>query len=318
MKGTEKMISTRTAFGEALLELAQEGYDIMGVSADTSKSMGMVPLASEFPARWIDTGIAEQNMLLVAAGLASTGKIVFASSYSVFTSMRALEQLRTFIAYPNLNVKVIAGLGGFSAGIEGVTHVAMEDLGIVRSIPGVALVVPADSVATRLAARAAAEWEGPVYIRIGRGPSPVIFDDKYEFKIGKANYIENRGNDVGILATGLIINKAMLAMDLLDRQGIMASLIEIHSLKPIDKEAIISIARECGAILTVEEHNVIGGLGSAVAEILARHLPTPMEMVAAPDCYSESGLPEELRQKYGLTIKEIVESARRVIHRKRT
>jgi transketolase len=310
------MISTRAAFGEALLELAQEGYDVVGVSADTSKSMGMVPLSSEYPERWIDTGVAEQNMMLVAAGLASTGKIVFASSYSVFTSMRALEQIRTFIAYPNLNVKVVAGLGGFSAGIEGVTHVAMEDLGIIRSIPGVALVVPADSVSTRLATRAAAEWDGPVYIRIGRDASPVLFDENYRFEIGMANILEERGSSVGILVTGLILSEALAAMDLVEEQGIGATLLEIHTLKPIDEAAILSVARKCGAIVTVEEHNIIGGLGSAVAEVVSRHLPTPVEMVAVADCYSESGTPDGLRRAYGLTPEMIVEAVHRVIGRK--
>jgi transketolase len=311
-----EMISTRAAFGDALLGLAQEGYDVMGVSADTSKSMGMQPLADKYPERWIDTGVAEQNMMLVAAGLASTGKIVFASSYSVFTSMRALEQVRTFIAYPNLNVKVVAGLGGFSAGIEGVTHVAMEDLGILRSIPGIALIVPADANATRLATRAAAAWEGPVYMRIGRDASPVLFDENYRFKIGVANVLEERGNDVGILATGLILSEAMEAMDLLEQQGIKASLIEIHTLKPIDEEAILSLARTCGALVTVEEHNRIGGLGGAVAELLARNCPTPVEMVAAADGFSESDTPECLKKAYGLTTDAIVKAVHRVIERK--
>ena len=311
-----EMISTRAAFGEALLGLAQDGYDVVGVSADTSKSMGMEPLAGQYPERWIDTGVAEQNMMLVAAGLASTGKIVFASSYSVFTSMRALEQIRTFIAYPHLNVKVVAGLGGFSAGIEGVTHVAMEDLGIIRSIPGIALLVPADATATRLAARAAAEWDGPVYMRIGRDASPVMFDENYRFGIGVANVLEERGADVGILATGLILAEALAAMDLLEEQEIRASLIEVHTLKPIDEGAILSAAKKCGAIVTVEEHNIIGGLGSAVAEVLARHYPTPMEMVAAADGYSESDTPECLKKAYGLTPEAIVRGVHRVVGRK--
>jgi transketolase len=318
MSNKVEMISTRAAFGEALLELAQEGYDLVGVSADTSKSMGMAPLASEFPERWLDTGVAEQNMMLVASGLASTGKIVFASSYSIFTSLRALEQIRTFIAYPNLNVKVVAGLGGFSAGIEGVTHIAMEDLGIIRSIPGIALVVPADSTSTRLATRAAAEWSGPVYIRIGRDSSPVLFDESYNFEIGVANVLMDNGSDVGIFATGLILNEVFRVMDLLKKQGIKASLIEIHTLKPIDETTILSVARKCGAIVTVEEHNIIGGLGSAVAEILARQHPIPVEMVAAADCYSESGTPDDLRRTYGLTTEAIVDAVKRAIGRKCT
>jgi len=314
----DEMISTRKAFGDALLNLVQEGYDIIGISADTSKSMGMDLLAKEFPERWVDTGVAEQNMLLVAAGLASTGKIVFAASYSVFTSMRALEQLRTFIAYPKLNVKVVAGLGGFSAGIEGVTHVAMEDLGIVRSIPNISLIVPSDAIATQLATRAAAKWNGPVYMRIGRDASPVLFNDKYTFEIGKANILKTDGNDLAILVNGLLLYEAIKAMPLLENEGIEATLIEVHTLKPLDDATILNSAKDCGAIVTVEEHNIIGGLGSAVAEFLGRNYPIPIEMVASPDIFTESDTPENLKLNYGLTTESILQAARRAMRRKKT
>ena len=314
----DEIISTRKAFGDALLNLAREGYDVVGISADTSKSMGMDSLAKEFPERWIDTGIAEQSMLLIAAGLASTGKIVFAASYSVFTSMRALEQLRTFIAYPKLNVKVVAGLGGFSAGIEGVTHIAMEDLGIVRSIPNISLVVPSDAIATQLATRAAAEWNGPVYMRLGRDASPVLFDEKYTFEIGKANIINADGNDLAILVNGLLLHEAMEAIPLLKNEGIEATLIEVHTLKPLDDAAILKSAKDCGAIITVEEHNIIGGLGSAVAELLARNYPVPVEMVASPDRFAESDTPENLKLAYGLTTESVVQAARRALRRKKS
>jgi transketolase len=314
----DEMISTRKAFGDALLNLVREGYDIVGISADTSKSMGMDSLAIEFPERWIDTGVAEQSMLLIAAGLASTGKTVFAASYSVFTSMRALEQLRTFIAYPNLNVKVVAGLGGFSAGIEGVTHIAMEDLGIVRSIPNISLIVPSDAIATQLATRAAAEWHGPVYMRIGRDASPVLFDEKYTFKIGKANILNADGNDLAILVNGLLLYEAMEVMPLLKNEGIEATLIEVHTLKPLDDATILKSAKDCGAIVTVEEHNIIGGLGSAVAELLARNYPIPVEMVASPDRFAESDTPENLKLAYGLTTESILQAARRTLRRKKS
>jgi transketolase len=314
----DEMISTRKAFGDALLNLAREGYDIVGISADTSISMGMGPFAKEFPERWVDTGVAEQNMLLIAAGLASTGKTVFAASYSVFTSMRALEQLRTFIAYPKLNVKVVAGLGGFSAGIEGVTHIAMEDLGIVRSIPNICLVVPSDAIATQLATRATANWNGPVYMRIGRDASPVLFDEKYTFEIGKANIISADGNDLAILVNGLLLHEAIEAMPLLKNEGIEATLIEVHTLKPLDDATILKSAKDCGAIITVEEHNIIGGLGSAVAELLSRNYPVPVEMVASPDKFTESDTPENLKLAYGLTTESILHAARRVLRRKKS
>jgi len=314
----DEMISTRKAFGDALLNLAREGYDIVGISADTSISMGMGPFAKEFPERWVDTGVAEQNMLLIAAGLASTGKTVFAASYSVFTSMRALEQLRTFIAYPKLNVKVVAGLGGFSAGIEGVTHIAMEDLGIVRSIPNICLVVPSDAIATQLATRATANWNGPVYMRIGRDASPVLFDEKYTFEIGKANIISTDGNDLAILVNGLLLHEAIEAMPLLKNEGIEATLIEVHTLKPLDDTTILKSAKDCGAIITVEEHNIIGGLGSAVAELLSRNYPVPVEMVASPDKFTESDTPENLKLAYGLTTESILHAARRVLQRKKS
>jgi transketolase len=226
--------------------------------------------------------------------------------------------LRTFIAYPKLNVKVVAGLGGFSAGIEGVTHIAMEDLGIVRSIPNISLVVPSDAIATQLATRAAAEWNGPVYMRIGRDASPVLFDEKYTFEIGKANILNADGNDLAILVNGLLLYEAMEVMPLLKNEGIEATLIEVHTLKPLDDATILKSAKDCGAIVTVEEHNIIGGLGSAVAELLARNYPVPVEMVASPDRFAESDTPENLKLAYGLTTESILQAARRALRRKKS
>lgn len=311
-----EMGNTRKAFGQELLKLTKEGYDIVAVAADTSKSMQLEYLEEEFPNRCIEVGIAEQNMMMVAAGLASCGKIAFVTSYSVFTSMRALEQLRTFVAYPRLNVKVIAGLGGFTAGIEGVTHVAMEDLGIIRCIPEVLLVNVADATSTRKAVREAVKHKGPVYIRIGRDPSPLIFDDNYQFTLGKANLLIDEGNDVAILATGFILYQAKMAIEKLKKEGIGAKLLEIHTLKPIDEEAIVKVANLTKAIVTVEEHNLIGGLGSAVAEVLVKRCPVAMEQVAAPDKFTESGSPDELRKHYGLTVGHIINKIKKVISRK--
>jgi transketolase len=235
--------------------------------------------------------------------------------YSVFTSMRALEQFRTFVAYPSLNVKVIAGLGGYSAGIEGVTHQAMEDLGIIRSIPNVALIVPADAPMTRLAVRASAAWDGPVYIRIGRDPTSVVFNDTQPFVIGKANLLRQYGNDVAILVTGCMVEGAIQASELLNANGIKVNLLEMHTLKPLDEGAIAHAARSCSAIVTVEEHSIIGGLASAVAEVLARTYPAPMESVAAPDNFAQSDTPQELKAAYGLTAEAIIDACRRAIDR---
>lgn len=310
-----EMISTRVAFGEALRDLARAGYDVVAVTADTSKSMCVDLLAQEFPERWVDTGVAEQNMMMIAAGLAAAGKIVFASSYSVFTSMRCCEQLRTFVAYPFLNVKVAAGLGGLTAGIEGVTHVAMEDLGIVRCIPNMTILNPADATTTRMSVKAAADWPGPVYIRLGRDASPVLFDHNYQFQIGKAVH-HREGDDVALVASGLILGEALEASDLLTREGIGVYLLEMHTLKPLDKEKLLEIAQRTKAVVTVEEHSIVGGLGSAVAEVLSENYPVIMERVGIKDIFAESGTPEELRQKFGLTSQNIVETVKRVLKKR--
>lgn len=311
-----KLENTRTAFGQALLDLARDGYDVVGIAADTSKSMCLDLLQDEFPKRVYEVGIAEQNMMMVAAGLASTGKIVFVTSYSAFLSMRCLEQLRTFIAYPRLNVKVVAGLGGFTAGIEGVTHMSLEDLGIIRCIPNICLINLADAQSTKKAIRAIADYDGPAYLRIGRDPSPVVFTDAYKFTIGKANFLKDNGNDLAILATGFPVYQAIQALDILKQERIGAKLVEIHTIKPIDKDAILNLAKDTGALLVVQEHYRTGGLGSAVAEILVKSYPVPMEEIAVDDIFTESALPDELRRHYGLTVEDICKAARKVISRK--
>jgi len=310
-----EMASTRVAFGEALRDLARSGYDVVAVTADTSKSMCVDLLAREFPERWIDAGVAEQNMMMIAAGLAATGKIAFASSYSVFTSMRCCEQLRTFVAYPFLNVKVVAGLGGLTAGIEGVTHVAIEDLGIVRCIPNLTILNPSDATTAWMSVKAAADWPGPVYIRLGRDASPVIFDHNYKFEIGKS-VMHREGDDVALIASGLILFEALNASDLLAKEGIGVSLLEVHTLKPLDKESLLEIAQRTKAVVTVEEHSIIGGLGSAVAEVLSENCPVIMERVGIKDIFAESGTPEELRQKYGLTSINIAETVKKILKKK--
>jgi len=298
--------STREAFGIALLELAQEGLDIVAITADTSKSMGVNLLKNEYPERCFDCGIAEQNMLMVAAGLASTGKISFAISYSVFTSMRALEQLRTFVCYPNLNVKVIAGLGGFSAGIEGVTHMALEDLGIVRCIPNLIVASPADYYSTINITKKLAKLNKPAYIRLGRDPSPVIFDKDYPFTEGKANILLNEGEDVGIITSGIILTEVLVAAKELIKMGLKIKLIELPTLKPLDTDAVINLAKTTKKLVTIEEHNIIGGLYSAVSEVLCKYYPAQVYPIAVPDEFTESGLPYDLLKKYKLDYRNII------------
>ncbi len=309
---TQKMVSTRLAAGEAILELAQEGLDVVALSADTSKSMFTTLLGKEFPNRIIDTGIAEQNMMMICAGLASTGKIAFAASYSVFTSMRCCEQVRTFIAYPNLNVKIIAGIGGLSGAIEGVTHVATEDLGIMRCIANVAVLAPSDAVTTKKAVKAAAAHQGPVYIRVGRDPSPALFDDSYEFEIGKP-MLHRQGSDITLIACGLVVSEALQAADILSAAGIDAGVIEVHTLKPIQPDLIRKEVLATNTVLTIEEHNVVGGLGTVIAEVLSGTGPVRLRRLGLQDCFAESGTPEELRVRFGIDAANIVKQAQALL-----
>lgn len=293
--------STRLAFGEALLELADKGLDIVAVAADTSKSMEVDILKKKYPKRCYDCGIAEQDMVMISAGFAATGKTVFATSYSAFTSMRSLEQLRTFVCYPNLNVKIIAGLGGFSAGIEGVTHTALEDIGIVRCIPNLTVICPADYYSTKKIIVDIGNIKSPCYVRIGRDSSPVIFDVNYDFKVGKARTLINSGENIGIITCGIILSEVMEAAKKLIENGIGIKLIEMPTLKPIDEKAIVNIARSTKKLVTIEEHNIIGGLYSAVCEVLCNSYPKKVFPIAVPDRFTESGKPSELINKYGLS-----------------
>lgn len=308
-----KLKSTRQALGDALLYLAQSGADIAAVAADTSKSMSTDVLAEKYPERTYDCGIAEQNMMMIAAGLAAAGKIAFAASYSVFTSMRVTEQLRTFICYPNLNVKVFAGIGGLSGGIEGATHMALEDLGIVRCIPNLTVLAPADYYATKEAVIASAKTESPTYIRVGRDPSPVVFDDNYKFLIGKANTVLEKGSDIGIISNGIILYQVLEAAKKLIGKGYGVKVLDMPTLKPIDSEAVISLAKSTRFLFTAEEHNITGGLFSAVCEVLAREHPARVIPIAAPDIFGESGSPDELAVKYKLDSSGITERILKVL-----
>lgn len=301
----QEMISTRKAYGEALLELARANDRVVAVAADTSKSMFTSVLDKDFPHRHYDVGIAEQNMMMIAAGLASTGKIVFASTYALFSSMRTCEQVRTFIAYPKLNVKIVSGLGGLSAGIEGVTHTAAEDVALVRAIPNMVIILPSDAASTKKAIKAVAEYEGPSYVRLGRDESPVLFDDSYQFEIGKGILHRDEGDEVALVASGLILSEVLQAAQLMAQSGIKCKVVEIHTIKPIDRDLIVQVAQRCNEMFTIEEHSVIGGLGSAVAEVLCEEYPRKFNKIALPDAFLETGTPYELADKYGLTAEKI-------------
>lgn len=309
------MASSTQMLGDTLLRLGAEREEVVVCVADTLKTMGVDGFGQRFPERLFNFGIAEQNAVMAAAGLASTGKIPFVASYAVFLSMRTLEQLRTFVAYPHLNVKILAGLGGYSAGINGVTHAATEDLSLLRSIPGMTVICPADAVGIEKAVYAAAEHQGPVYIRLGMSV-PSVHGPDYPFQIGRAVPIRTDGRHAGIIACGYMVSRALEAVDRLAAEGLRVQLLEMPTLKPIDREAIVRLAQETAAIVTVEENNVIGGLGSAVAEVLGEEIPTPMERVGIADCYADTGSQDELLERFGLTVPRIVESVRRVVARK--
>lgn len=305
-------IATREAYGSALAEFGEK-YDIVVMDADLSKSTKTDTFKKKFPEKFINMGIAEGNMMSTAAGIATCGKIVFASSFAMFAAGRAFEQIRNSIGYPALNVKIGASHAGISVGEDGATHQCLEDIGIMRTIPGMVIISPADAVETRAAVEAAIKHYGPVYLRLGRLSVPVIYDQAtYKFEIGKGVQVHD-GKDVTIIANGLMVHEALTAKKLLDEEGISARIIDIHTIKPIDKDIIIKAAKETGAIVTAEEHNIIGGLGSAVAEVLAENYPAPMKRVGVEDKFGKSGKPDVLLKEYGLSAENIVNKVKEVI-----
>jgi len=303
-----EMKATRAAYGEALAEFGCN-ENIVVMDCDLSKSTMTCKFQEKYPDRFINTGIAEANMMSVAAGLASCGKTVFASTFSIFAAGRAYEQVRNSICYPNLNVKVAASHAGITVGEDGASHQMIEDISLMRTIPNMTVVSPADAIEARLAIKAAIDTEGPFYIRLGRLPFPIINDtDSYKFELGKGVTVRE-GKDITIIATGYMVSKSLEAAEILKEQGIDARVINIHTIKPIDKDIIIKAATETKGIITVEEHNVIGGLGSAVAEVTAKYAPCKMSFVGIQDKFGKSGKPAQLLEEYGLTPEEITKQA---------
>ncbi len=312
----KKKIATREAYGNALKEFGSN-EKIVVLDADLSKSTKTECFKNEYPERFINMGIAEANMISTAAGLASCGKIVFASSFAMFAAGRAFEQVRNSVCYPNLNVKVCATHAGISVGEDGATHQALEDVSIMRSLPNMTVLCPCDAVETKYAIKAAIDNYGPFYVRLGRLAVEQINDEaEYKFELGKGVTLKE-GNDVTIIATGLMVGEALIACDMLKEEGINARVINIHTIKPIDADIITKAAKETGAIVSCEEHSVIGGLGSAVAEVLCENYPAPLVRVGTKDVFGKSGTPKELMEQYNLTAKDIVKAAKKAISLKK-
>lgn len=308
--------STREAFGNALLRMAEQDDTIMYIAADTLKSVGGTPLKKKYPARALNIGIAEQNMALMGAGMAAAGANVFIASYAVFASMRILEQIRTFICYPRLNVKIVAGLGGLSGGQEGVTHQGIEDVGVLRSIANLVIIEAADAVSTEAITEAIAKYNGPVYLRIGRYAFPTVFDESYHFEIGRANIMKATGKDAAIFTTGAAVYRTVEAEKLIRSQGYDVQVIEMPCIKPIDREAILNAAKETGLLVTTEDHTIIGGLGSAVAEVISEDFPTKLLRIGIRDEFTESADHEELLDKYHLLPADIADQVIAAIKKK--
>jgi len=311
-----KMVATRDAYGEALIEIGKENENVVVLDADLSKSTKTYGFGQEFPNRFINVGIAEQNLIGMAAGLSTAGKIPFASTFAMFATGRAFEVIRNSVGYPKLNVKICATHSGITVGEDGASHQALEDISCMRVIPNMTVIVPADGVETKAAIHAIAKMNGPVYVRLGRLAVPTINDEaSYKFEIGKGITLKE-GSDVTIIATGLMVSEALEAAKELETKGVNARVINIHTIKPIDAELIIKAAKETRAIVTVEEHNIIGGLGSAVSEVISENFPVLLKRIGTNDTFGESGKPAELLKKYGLTKDNIVEAVTDIIKKK--
>lgn len=306
----EKM-ATRDAYGKILIKLGEKYENLVVMDADLSGSTKSAAFGKEYPERFFNMGIAEQNLYGTAAGLAISGKIVCASTFAMFATGRAFEIIRNSIGYTRANVKICASHAGITTGEDGASHQTFEDIALMRTIPGMTVVNPADGVSAMKLIEQAVAFKGPCYVRLGRAAVPLIYAENVDIKLGKANRLR-KGKDVAIIATGIMVNEALAASQELSEEGIEATVIDMHTIKPMDKDAVIEAAKETGAIVTAEEHSIIGGLGGAVAEVLSQNHPVKMKMVGQMDTYGESGKPEELKVKYGMTSANIVKAVKNI------
>ena len=307
-----QLASMRDAFAEALLELGARDQRIVVLGADTSVSIKTSLFGDRYPGRFFNVGIAEANMIGIAAGLALAGKVPFVSTYSAFVPGKCFDQIRNAVAYPNLDVKIVSSHGGLTVGPDGASHQTVEDVAAMRAVPRMRVVVPADAPSTKVLVTRAAGIPGPFYIRLSRPNVPTIYSPGAELAVGTANVLRE-GSDVSILACGLLVNEALEAADVLSKTGVRAEVVDSHTVKPLDTETIIRSARKTGAVVTAEEHNILGGLGGAVAEAVSETHPVPVRRVGMQDTFGESGEHQELMAKYGLTSKEIVQAAKTIV-----
>ena len=305
-------MATRKAYGETLVELGAENPDLVVMDADLSKSTMTAEFGKKYPERFFNMGIAEQNLYGAAAGLALSGKVVCASTFAMFAAGRAFEIIRNSIGYTRANVKICATHSGITVGEDGASHQTFEDIALMRTIPGMTVINPSDGVSAGKLIRQAVAFNGPCYVRLGRAAVPVFYGEDSEITLGKGNLIRD-GRDVAVIATGIMVSEAAAAAEKLAEDGIDVRVIDMHTIKPLDEEIIIKAAEETGAIVTAEEHSVIGGLGSAVAEVVVRNHPVKMSMVGQKDTYGESGKPDELKKKYGMTSDDIIKAVKELI-----
>lgn len=309
--------STRIAFIESLMEITETDPHTVLVCADSLLVVKGRPFVEKYPDRFFDVGIAEQNAVACAAGMASCGMIPFVATYAGFITMRACEQVRTFVAYPGLNVKLVGANGGISAGErEGVTHQFFEDLGILRAIPGITVVVPADPAQVKQATKAIHAVEGPAYMRIGSGRDPVVDCQDVPFELGKIRILAEHGKDITLFTNGFVVNRALLAAEALSKKGIKATVVDVHTLKPLDRDGIVTLLGQTGAAVTIEDHNIIGGLGSAIAELSVEECPVPMKRLGLQDIYPRSGMPDCLLDYYQIGVADIVTAAKAALKRR--
>ncbi len=310
-----KTAAMRDAYGDALLELGASNPDVVVVGADTTGSLKSGVFATKFPERFFNVGIAEQNLVSIAAGLALAGKVAYAGTYAIFVPGKSVDQIRNNICYPNLNVKLVCSHGGISVGPDGASHQQVEDIAIMRAIPKMKVIVPADAASTKGIIRAIASIPGPFYVRLTRSSTPIVYDGGFEYRLGSANVLRD-GSDVAVFACGIMVPEALKAAESLKAKGVSAAVVDLHTIKPIDADTIEKYARQCGRVVTAEEHNIMGGMGSAVAEVLGERHPTIMKRVGVMDTFGESGEAGELLKKYGLTAANIEQAASALVQGK--